>query len=106
SWIYVTYSLLICRFIIPFIVLLPMGNKRNLRLLRFISIWILAMHFIEMYWIVMPTLHKYGVVLNWMDVTAFIGLGGMFLYLFFSKFSKQAMIPVNDPKLAESLNKH
>ncbi len=106
SWIYVMYSLLIARFIIPFIVLLPMNSKRNLKVLRFMSIWILVMHFIELYWVVMPTLHKDGVVINWMDVTAFVGLGGIFLYLFFNRFSKHAMIPVNDPKLAESLNKH
>ncbi len=106
SWMYVSYALLICRFVIPFIVLLPMNNKRNLGLLRFMSIWILVMHFIEMYWIVMPTMHHHGVVLNWMDVTAFLGLGGIFLHLFFSRFSKNAMIPANDPKLAESLNKH
>lgn len=106
SWIYVTYSLLIARFVIPFVVLLPMNNKRNLGLVRFMSIWILVMHFVELYWVVMPTLHHDGVVFNWMDVTSFIGLGGIFLYLFFNRFSKNAMIPVNDPKLAESLNKH
>jgi hypothetical protein len=83
-----------------------MNSKRNLKVLKFMSIWILVMHFIELYWVVMPTFHKHGVVLNWMDITSFVGLGGIFLYLFFSKFSKQAMIPVNDPKLAESLNKH
>jgi hypothetical protein len=83
-----------------------MNNKRNLGLVRFMSIWILVMHFVELYWVVMPTLHRDGVVFNWMDVTSFIGLGGIFLYLFFNRFSKNAMIPVNDPKLAESLNKH
>lgn len=106
SWFYVTYSLLICRFIIPFIVLLPMNSKRNPSILKFMAIWILVMHFIELYWVVMPILHHHGVTINWMDITSFIGLGGIFLYLFFHRFSKQAMIPVNDPKLMESLNKH
>lgn len=106
SWLYVSYSLLICRFLVPFVFLIPMNNKRNLKLLKFMAIWILVMHFVELHWIVMPTMHHHGVSFNWMDITAFVGMGGIFLHLFFSRFSKNAMVPANDPKLIESLNKH
>jgi hypothetical protein len=54
----------------------------------------------------MPVLHHHGVHFNWMTLTAFLGLGGIFMGLFFHRFKQQKMVPINDPKLAESLNKH
>lgn len=106
SWSFVTYSLLICRFIIPFILLLNRDTKHNNKLLVFTSVLVIFMHIVELHWIVMPILSHDGVSISWLDFATFIGLGGIFMGLFFQKFSKHNMVPVNDPKLAESLSKH
>lgn len=106
NWIYFTYSLLICRFVIPFLVLLNRPAKSNPTVLRFISIWILIMHFVEMYWIVMPTFSPHGAHFHWLDLSAFVGLGGIFFALFFRVLQKGNLIPVNDPNLQSSLSKH
>lgn len=105
SWAFVTYSLLFGRFIIPFIVLLNRDTKHNNKLLLFISILVVVMHIVELHWIVMPVLSHSGVALSWLDFTTFIGLGGIFMGLFFQRFIKHSMVPVNDPRLAESLSK-
>lgn len=106
SWEIVSWLLLFGRFVIPFIVLLNKDAKSNLKVLKWISIWILSIHFIELYWIIMPNLHPNGVVISWIDFATLIGLGCLFLGLFFYRFRKANMIPVNDPLLADSLNKH
>lgn len=103
---YLAYFYLFGRFVIPFVVLLPKKTKTNYKIVTSISILILASHLVELYWLVMPVLHHHGVHFDWMTLTAFLGMGGIFLGLFFHKFKQQKMIPVNDPKLAESLNKH
>lgn len=105
GWNIFTYTLLIGRFALPFLVLLNANAKTNPVVLKVVTSWILIMHFIELYWIVMPTKHHHP-HFSWMDITAFIGIGGLFLSLFFRKFQQGKLFPVNDPFLNESLNKH
>lgn len=105
SWATVTYMLLFGRFIIPFIILLNRESKHNRVLLTIASVLVIVLHFVEIHWIVMPVLHHHGVSLSWLDFTTLIGLGGIFMGLFFQKFKSHNMIPVNDPNLPESLHK-
>lgn len=106
SWAIVTYGLLIGRFILPFLLLLNREPKHNRKMLTFVSILIITMHLIELHWIVMPVINYHGFSLSWLDAATFIGLGGIFMGLFFQKFKSHNMVPVNDPQLADSLNKH
>jgi len=106
SWAFITYSLLICRFIVPFILLLNRDKKHSKTLLIVVSVLIIFMHLIELHWIVMPVLHHHGMVISWLDITTLLGLGGIFMGLFFSSLKKYKIVPVNDPTLADSLNKH
>jgi len=105
SWKYIAYSLLIFRFAVPFLVLLNREAKKNRTILTIISILVLVIHFAEIYWIAMPVLFKDGIHFSWMDVTAFLGLGGMFFGLFFNRFKKHDMVPKNDPQLDDCLSK-
>ena len=105
SWKYIAYSLLIFRFAIPFLVLLNREAKKNRTILTNISILVLVIHFAEIYWIAMPVLFKHGIHFSWMDITAFLGLGGIFFGLFFNTFKKHDMVPKNDPKLDDCLSK-
>lgn len=103
---FLAWFFLFGRFVIPFIVLLNKDTKTNSGVIIGTSILVLVTHFFELYWIAMPVLHEHGIHFNWMDVTTFLGLGGIFIGLFFYRFKQHKMIPVNDPKLNESLRKH
>ncbi|SMO55906.1 hypothetical protein [Fodinibius sediminis] len=103
---YLAYFYLFGRFVIPFVVLLPKRAKSNFKIVGTISVLILASHLVELYWIVMPVLDHHGFHFNWMTLTSFVGLGGIFMGLFFRKFKQEKMIPVNDPRLGDSINKH
>lgn len=106
NWEIFLYTLLLGRFVLPFLVLLNKTSKENPTVLRAIASWILLMHFVELYWIVMPTLNPHGAQFHWMDLTAFIGFAGIFLGLFFRTLQKSKLVPFNDPDLQISLNKH
>ncbi len=103
---YLAYFYLFGRFVIPFVVLLPKSTKMKPAVVSSMAGLILVSHLVELYWIVMPVLNHHGFHLSWMTLTCFIGLGCIFFGLFFHTFSKQQMIPVNDPKIEESLRKH
>jgi hypothetical protein len=61
------------------------------------------MHFVDLYWQVMPTLHPEGVRVSLLDVAAFVAIGGCFLAATSWLMRRQALVPLRDPRLAESL---
>ncbi len=99
SWKIITLILVFGHFLIPFLILMPRAVKRNLNALKIIAIWIIIMHWIDIYWLVLPNLHHHGMHISWMDLTAIIGIGGLFIWYFLNKFFSQALVPVNDPRL-------
>jgi hypothetical protein len=103
SWKIITLILVFGHFLIPFLILMPRAVKRNLNALKITAIWIIIMHWIDIYWLVLPNLHHHGVHISWMDLTAAIGIGGLFIWYFLNKFYAQALVPVNDPRLEISI---
>ena len=57
-WIYLTYFLVVGKFVFPAIYLLAQDTKKSLRALTFIAVWILFMHGVELYWFIMPYAHQ------------------------------------------------
>jgi hypothetical protein len=106
SWEGFTWLLLIGRFVLPFILLLPAAAKSNMKLVGVISAWLVIVHFIELHWIIMPTLHHYGMEFHWLDITTLLAIGGVVIGLFFMQLKKENMVANNDPRLEASLNKH
>jgi hypothetical protein len=68
------------------------------------ALWILLMHYIDIYWVVMPTLHEHGFQFSWIDLATFLATGGIFLWYAARRFNTGALVPVNDPKLEESIH--
>lgn len=103
SWKYITLIIVFGHFAIPFLGLMIRAAKRNMAWLSFISAWILLMHWIDLYWMVFPT-HNPGMFhFSWMDLSLFIGIGGVFFWFFWRQFVKNPLVPVKDHRLAFSL---
>ncbi len=103
SWKYLSVMLVFGHFAIPFLVLLFRAAKQNLVILGSMAGLLFVMHFIDLYWIVLPSLHKSGVQFSWLDLTTFIGIGGIQLGLFWKRLISRPLIPVNSPRLSESV---
>ena len=103
SWKYLSVMLVFGHFAIPFLALLFRAAKQNLVILGSMAGLLFVMHFIDLYWIVLPSLHKSGVQFSWLDLTTFIGIGGIQLGLFWKRLISRPLIPVNSPRLSESV---
>lgn len=106
NWEFLTYSLLIFRFVVPFLLLLSKEAKANKTILKLAASIILIMHFVEISWIIQPMQDHHGFHLEWVDITVLVGLFSIALGLFVNTFRKHNMIPSNDPHLEECLHKH
>jgi len=102
-WKYVSLVIIFGHFVLPFVVLLTRAAKRTLAVLSTVAVWILLMRWVDLHWLVLPNLHHDGVHLSWMDFTTMIGIGGMFVWFFWRRFSSRALVPVNDPGLERSI---
>jgi hypothetical protein len=101
-----TWSLLLVfgHFAIPFLLLISRAAKRSGVVMAIGAIWLLAMRFVDLHWIIVPNLHHHGVHLTWIDITTFVGVGGMFFWYFWSRYASHPVIPVNDTGLQASIN--
>jgi hypothetical protein len=69
AWGGVFALLIIAHFAAPFFALLNKPLKRRPPLLAIAGGWLLVMHYIDVYWLVMPVLHS-TVSLHWLDISA------------------------------------
>ena len=105
SWRTLSIVLALGHFVVPFFFLLPRAIKRNAKALAAVSIWLLAMHALDLYWLVMPNLRNLqpaGRVAG-LVAAALIGCCGVFLAAFGVALRRQALVPLRDPRLPESL---
>jgi len=103
GWKLVTIALAVGHFALPFFFLMPRAIKRNATTLVVAAVWLLAMHFVDVYWLVMPSLEGLGVQPGIMDVAALLTVGGAFLAGFGWLLVKSPLVPAGDPRLSESL---
>ncbi len=104
SWKVFGLTLIFGNFLVPFLALISLPAKRNVRFLQFISIWVLVTHWVDIYWNAAPLLHPQGISLSWMDLTLFVSLGAFFVLFFWRHFSAHPLLPVGDPHLQKSIN--
>ncbi len=103
GWQYVGLALVFLHFALPFALLLSREVKRSREFILWVSLVIIAMRFVDLYWLVMPDYHTAGLGISWIDFAAPIGLGGLWLWAFASQLNKRPLLPIRDPHLQEAL---
>jgi hypothetical protein len=103
SWLSVSTFLMVGHFVAPFFYLMGRAVKRRDSTLAIGGVWLLAMHYVDLYWQVMPTLHPEGFSPSILDVAAFVTVGGAVVAAASWLMRRQALVPLRDPRLAESL---
>jgi len=109
SWMTLTYTLLAGHFIIPFLGLMSRWPKRRPLLLAAWASWILAMHWLDLYWLIMPEYTRIAgadagaLHLTASDLTLLLTVGGLFLVGSALPLRRGALVPARDPRLEESL---
>lgn len=105
QWVNFSLALLFGHFVIPFLYLVSRHPKRNKVLLVLAACWALLMHWIDMYYLVMPQAPgARGVVpLQLTDLTCWVGLLGLCAAHVAWRMPRTRLAPVGDPRLPEAL---
>ncbi len=103
GWWWIGLLLVVGHFALPFALLLSRDLKRNFKLLASIAVFILFMRFVDIFWQVAPDFSHGKFTLSWMDVTAPVALGGLWLWLFLSELERRPLMPLGEAHLEEAL---
>ncbi|MCA9557803.1 MAG: hypothetical protein KC583_04485 [Myxococcales bacterium] len=89
-------------FILPFALLMSRHLKRRRAVLGLACGWMVLMHWVDLYYVIMPTL-QHHLHFHWLDVTTVLGVGGVFVAFFVRQFGKDAAVAHRDPQLIASM---
>ena len=62
-----------------------------------------TMRIVDLVWIIGPILRKDGTTLHWLDVAMVLGMGGVWLTMFFANLGGRALVPAHDPYFKEAM---
>ena len=104
GWKTLTVALAIGHFAVPYFFLMSEHAKRRRVLLAAGAAWMLLMHLLDMYWLVMPGFLEHGPDLHPLDLLILIGVVGLSLAAFGLVLGRRALVPSRDPRLVESMS--
>lgn len=106
EWTYVSAFLLLFKFVVPFLALLPRWAKRSQPHLVACSILILIMQYVDMYWLIYPNFNGEEVVFGLPEILIWGGFLGAFVFFVTRFLSRHPIVPIKDPRAHESLHHH
>lgn len=105
GWWTFSVFLLVAHFILPFFFLISRNVKRNIPWLTFGASWLIVMHVLECYWLVMPYASETGALdVQWMDFAAVFAVLGSYLGVVLFVATRFPLIPIGDPRLPRGLH--
>ena len=103
TWLFLSVMLLVGHFALPFLGLISRIPKLRPALLSLLAVWVLAIHWFDLFYLVVPNSRPDGPAFSLMDFTCFVGIGGLFLAVLIWRLAGVSLVPVKDPRLQESL---
>nr|WP_317175539.1 quinol:cytochrome C oxidoreductase [Pontibacter beigongshangensis] len=100
------FANLIINFAFPFLVLMTRDAKRQMIMLKLVTIAILFGHWLDFYLMMMPGTMRGDAGFGFIEVGTALVFLGVFLLTFTKGLAKASLVPVNHPFLEESIHHH
>lgn len=102
GWSTITLALCFLHFGVPFFTILSRYPKRTPAVMLAVSLLLLCMHYVDLFWVVMPLKRK-ALEVHFRDITALVGMVGLGLGFLLHRMGSAPLIPIRDPLLKASL---
>ena len=103
----VSILLAVGHFALPFVLLLSRDLKRDARKLARVAVVLLVMRWIDLYWQAAPAFAhgdgEAGLHLHWLDLATLVGIGGLWLGVYFDQLKRRPLLPAFEPYLKEAV---
>ena len=102
SWGWVLVLLLLGHFIVPFLGIMSRHVKDNRKAMTFGTIWMLLMHYLDLYWLVMPEFRG-SIAFGLPELGTLMLVGGLYAIGASYFATRTSLIPIGDPRLPASI---
>jgi hypothetical protein len=102
SWGIVLVLLLLGHFIIPFLGIMSRHVKDHRRVMIFWTIWMLGVHYIDVYWLVMPEFRG-SIAFGLPEIGTLLMVGGIYAIGASYIATRTSLLPIGDPRFKDSL---
>jgi hypothetical protein len=96
GWQVLAVALILFHFVAPFGVLLSRHVKRTPAVLGGVVLALLAMRFVDLYWLVAPSFQGTTFSPHWLDATTMIAIGGLWVAAFVRILRPHPVLPLHD----------
>jgi hypothetical protein len=103
AWGAMAAVLIIFHFFLPFTMLLMRRIKDRPGTIAVVTILLLIMRFIDVYWLVAPAHYGEHFHFSWITIFAFLGIGGLWLAAFIWQLKGQTIIPIHETWVEEAI---
>ncbi|MGH7831973.1 MAG: hypothetical protein ACREP8_17555 [Candidatus Binatia bacterium] len=100
GWGAVAVALILFQFGLPFLLLLSRGTKRGAATLATVASVVLLMCWINLFWLIAPAFYPGKLQIHWLDLLTPVGIGGIWLAVFFRHLKRPSLLPLHDPRFA------
>lgn len=102
GWGIISAALILFHFFLPFFMLLMRNIKDRPQTIAVVTIIVLAMRFVDAYWLVGPAYYEHFSV-SWITIFAFLAIGGLWLFTFIWQLKGQTIIPIHETWVEEAI---
>lgn len=89
GWQGLAIVLILFQFFAPFSALLFRDVKSRLSWMSFLCLGILLIRILDRFWYIQPAFFPDGISVSWLDLSLLVGIGGLWLWSFFTKIIKE-----------------
>ena len=97
---------LIVNFVLPFLLLMRRGSKRNYTTMTFVAVLIILGHWVDFYQMVMPGTVGEHFNLGWFEFGILALYAGLIMHFVGKALASKPLVPVNHPFMKESIIHH
>ena len=103
AWGVIAGALILFHFFLPFFMLLMRSIKDRPQTIAVVTVIIIVMRYVAIYWLTAPSWYGEHFVYSWMDLASLIGIGGIWLWAFIGQLKGQTIIPIHETWVEEAI---
>ncbi len=105
GWEYISIAIVMIHFWIPYFLLVSRPSKMNPTKLKIGAALLIFGHFLDLYWLVMPT-YNASPVFSYQEIAFPLLCLGLIIVVFAMQAKKYNLVPIGDPKLQRGIDFH
>ncbi len=102
-WGMLAAAMILFHFFLPFLLLLMRPIKDRPETIGVVTVIIIVMRYVAIYWLVAPSWYGEHFTYSWMDLTSLVGIGGIWLWAFIGQLKGQTIIPIHETWVEEAI---